>query len=104
MAVAAVPPIAAFLQFKRANTTTNPRNPETTTKLITTGVYTWTRNPMYLGLSTLLLGWAITLGALSPFVGPLLFVPLIGRVQIRPEEYALRKRFGNSRSSAFPPS
>ena len=45
---------------------------------------------MYLGLSILLLGWAIKLGTLSP----LLFVPLIQRIQIRPEEHALRIQFG----------
>jgi len=49
---------------------------------------------MYLGLSILLLGWAIKLGTLSPFAGPLLFIPLIQRVQIRPEEHAMRARFG----------
>jgi protein-S-isoprenylcysteine O-methyltransferase Ste14 len=94
MIIAAVPPVAAFLQFWRANTTINPVNPEATSTLVTTGAYAWTRNPMYLGLSILLLGWAIRLGTLSPFVGPLLFAPLIARVQIRPEEYALRMRFG----------
>jgi len=94
MAAATVAPIRAFVQFKRAETTINPRTPEATTTLVTTGVYARTRNPMYLGLSTLLLGWAITLGALTSFLGPLLFIPLIARVQIRPEEFALRMRFG----------
>jgi len=94
MTAAAIAPIAAFVQFQRARTTINPRTPETTTTLVTTGVYARTRNPMYLGLSILLLGWAIALGALSAFLGPLVLVPLIERVQILPEEYALRTRFG----------
>ena len=94
IAIAPVAPIAALIQFRRAYTTVNPHRPETTTTLVTSGVYAWTRNPMYLGLWVLLLGWAIKLGSLSPFAGPLLFPPLIQRVQIRPEEHALRMRFG----------
>jgi protein-S-isoprenylcysteine O-methyltransferase Ste14 len=95
MAIAPMAPIAAFMQFRRANTTINPHEPQATTALVTTGVYGWTRNPMYLGLSILLLGWAIKLGTLSCWVGPLLFMPLIQRVQILPEEHALRMRFGS---------
>jgi protein-S-isoprenylcysteine O-methyltransferase Ste14 len=94
MAIAPVAPTAAMIQFRRAHTTIDPHKPETANALVTSGVYAWTRNPMYLGLSTLLLGWAITLGTLSPLAGPALFVLLIHRVQILPEEHALRMRFG----------
>jgi protein-S-isoprenylcysteine O-methyltransferase Ste14 len=94
MGIAPVVPIGAIIQFRRAHTTVNPHKPETTSTLVTSGVYGWTRNPMYLGLSILLLGWAIKLGTLSPLVGPVLFVLLIQRVQIRPEEHALRMQFG----------
>jgi protein-S-isoprenylcysteine O-methyltransferase Ste14 len=94
IAIAPIAPIAAFAQFRQARTTVDPRKPETTTTLVTSGVYAWTRNPMYLGLSILLLGWAIKLGTFSPLVGPLLFIPLIQRVQILPEEHALRMQFG----------
>jgi protein-S-isoprenylcysteine O-methyltransferase Ste14 len=94
MALAPLAPIAAIIQFRRAHTTVNPHKLETTTALVTSGVYAWTRNPMYLGLSILLLGWAIKLGTLTPFAGPLIFIPLIQYVQIRPEEHTLRTRFG----------
>ena len=92
--LAAITPAAAFYQFHRAHTTFNPFRPETAAALVTSGVFGLTRNPMYLGLSMLLIGWAIKLGTLSPFVAALLFVPLIQYVQIRPEERALRLRFG----------
>ena len=95
MAIAPIAPIAALIQFRRADTTVNPHKPETTTTLVTSGVYAWTRNPMYLGLAMLLLGWAIKLGTLSPLVAALLFIPLIQRIQIRPEEHALRIQFGS---------
>jgi protein-S-isoprenylcysteine O-methyltransferase Ste14 len=94
MAIAPIPPVAAIMQFRRAHTTVNPHKPETASALVTSGIYAWTRNPMYLGLSVLLVGWAITLGSLSPLVGPLIFVPLMQQIQIRPEENALRRRFG----------
>jgi len=94
MMLAPLAPIAAIIQFRRAHTTVNPHKLEAPTELVTSGVYAWTRNPMYLGLSILLLGWAIKLGTLTPFAGPFLFIPLIQYVQIRPEEHTLRTRFG----------
>jgi len=95
MAIAPIAPLAAFIQFSRAHTTVNPHKPDAATTLVTSGVYAWTRNPMYLGLSIVLLGWAIKLGTLSSLWGPVLFVPLIRFVQIGPEEDALRRRFPN---------
>ncbi len=94
MAIAPVAPIMAMIQFRRAHTTVNPHKPEAATTLITSGIYAWTRNPMYLGLSILLLGWGIKLGSLSPLAGPLLFIPFIWYVQIRVEEHVLQLRFG----------
>jgi protein-S-isoprenylcysteine O-methyltransferase Ste14 len=96
MASAAITPTMACFQFWRAHTTINPLRPENATTLVTSGVYAWTRNPMYLGLSVLLLGWAIRLGTLIPLVLAPLFIPLIQLVQVRPEEDALRMRFGRA--------
>lgn len=94
MVLAIAPAAAAFHQFLRARTTIDPHRPQKATVLVTSGVYAWTRNPMYLGLWLVLLGWAIMLGALSGLIGALLFIPFIGWVQIRVEEQALRQRFG----------
>lgn len=94
MAVAVVAPFVAIRKFGHAGTTVNPHHPEQTSALVTGGIYAWTRNPMYLGLAILLIGWAISLGTITPFVGAVLFVPLIEWVQIRPEEHVLRERFG----------
>jgi len=94
MVLAFVAPYAAIHQFGHAGTTVSPHQPEAASVLVTRGVYAWTRNPMYLGLTTALTGWAVSLGGLSAFTGPLLFAPLIVRVQILPEERALRARFG----------
>jgi protein-S-isoprenylcysteine O-methyltransferase Ste14 len=94
MTSAAIPPGLAFFQFWRAHTTINPHRPESATTLVTAGVYALSRNPMYLGLSVLLFGWAIDLGTLTPLVLAPLFIPLIRHVQIRPEERALQAQFG----------
>lgn len=80
--------------FRRAKTTLNPMKPQDASSLVTTGVYSFTRNPMYLGLSFVLVGWAVCL--LSPWalIGPLAFVLYINRFQIEPEERTLTALFG----------
>ena len=85
---------AAILRFRKAETTVNPMDLSKTTQLVTSGVFALTRNPMYLGLTLLLTGWALWLGSLSPWVVPPLFVLLITLVQIIPEEQALERLFG----------
>jgi protein-S-isoprenylcysteine O-methyltransferase Ste14 len=86
--------VLGLLAFLRSRTTVNPLRPEKTSALVTGGVYTIKRNPMYVGLALLLTGWAVYLGALWPFAGPALFVLYIDRLQIRPEQRALERLFG----------
>src|ERR1700743_1585668 len=93
-ALAPITPVVALIQFRRVRTTMNPHKPEAASMLVTSGVFAWTRNPMYLGLLLFLVGWAVRLGTLTPLLGPLLFVPLIQHVQIRPEEHVLGTLFG----------
>jgi protein-S-isoprenylcysteine O-methyltransferase Ste14 len=95
IATAPLAPITAIVQFRRAHTTTNPFDPSKVTALVTAGIYRWTRNPMYAGLSMLLVGWAVRLGTLSPFMLVPPFILLMTQVQILPEERALRERFGD---------
>ncbi|MFN2288046.1 MAG: isoprenylcysteine carboxylmethyltransferase family protein [Chromatocurvus sp.] len=63
--------------------------------LVTSGVYTRTRNPMYLALALILLGVAITVGALSALIVPPLFMAIIDWRYVRPEEAMLREVFGD---------
>ena len=46
-------------QFQAASTTVNPLKPEEASSLVETGVYQITRNPMYVGLSLILVSWGI---------------------------------------------
>jgi protein-S-isoprenylcysteine O-methyltransferase Ste14 len=86
--------VAAFTHFRQVRTTVNPMDPSKATQLVTDGVFRMSRNPMYLGLVLLLIGWAIWLESASAWVIPPLFVIVITRVQIIPEERALERVFG----------
>lgn len=86
--------VAAFLRFRQARTTANPLDPSEASCLVTDGVFRVSRNPMYLGLALLLIGWAVWLGSASPWLVPPLFVIVLTVVQIIPEEQALGQLFG----------
>ncbi len=80
--------------FWRQRTTINPLHPERASALVERGIYRHTRNPMYLGLLCLLLGWTLALGQWAALLGPLVFVVYITRFQIVPEERVLLAHFG----------
>ncbi|MFI4868733.1 MAG: methyltransferase family protein [Steroidobacterales bacterium] len=86
--------VAALGRFRQASTTVNPMDPSKATRLVTDGVFRISRNPMYLGLLLLLIGWALWLGSASVWLIPPLFVITITALQIVPEERALAKLFG----------
>ena len=62
--------------------------------LVTEGLYSHCRNPMYVGMATLLAGWAAWLGTPWALTGLVAFVAWITRFQILPEERVLAQRFG----------
>ena len=86
--------LAGDLEFKRAKTTINPLKPQNTSALVTSGIYRFTRNPMYVGLALVVLGWAAFLCSAWALAGPVAFVLYIGRFQIAPEERILVAKFG----------
>ena len=86
--------IGAFLQFRKARTTINPMTPLESSALVTGGFFAWSRNPIYLADVLVLLGAALWIGNFVALVFVPLFVAYIDRFQIRPEERALRARFG----------
>jgi protein-S-isoprenylcysteine O-methyltransferase Ste14 len=61
--------------------------------LVTTGVYRFTRNPMYLGMALVLLGCAVVVGAVTALMVPVVFVAIIQYRFILPEEQMLRELF-----------
>jgi protein-S-isoprenylcysteine O-methyltransferase Ste14 len=86
--------LGGVMSFRRARTTVNPLKPETSVALVSTGVYSFTRNPMYLGMVLALLAWALYLSSIWSLIGPLIFGSYITRFQIVPEERVLDRLFG----------
>jgi protein-S-isoprenylcysteine O-methyltransferase Ste14 len=84
--------VVADRAFRRAGTTVKPL--EDSAALITSGVYRFSRHPMYLGLVLILVGIAILLGSLTPFLVILAFAFLLDRRFIVVEEQMLEQRFG----------
>ena len=64
------------------------------TRLLTTGIYKYTRNPMYLSITIFLLGFSILLGSLVSFLAPILFFLIINIFFIPFEERWLTELFG----------
>lgn len=88
--------LRAFSAFSKAETTFDAHTPGSATTLITTGVYRLSRNPMYLGMMMLLLGWGLWRGSIiAALIGSAVFVALVTRLQVIPEERALAEKFGD---------
>jgi protein-S-isoprenylcysteine O-methyltransferase Ste14 len=91
--------LAGILAFRRATTTVNPMTPGNASSLVTGGIYRVTRNPMYVGVAIVLVGWAVFLASPWALVGVLAFVAYLTRFQIVPEERALASRFRDAYAS-----
>jgi|GEM_PF-16834 len=87
---------AALMTFRKHQTTMNPLNPDNTSNLVKSGIYAYSRNPMYLSMFIVLLGWGLFLGQLSAVLGLALYVVAITRLQIQPEERILERKFGSN--------
>ena len=86
--------LAADRAFKKHRTAVKPV--EKPTALITDGVFVFSRNPMYLGYVLMLIGVAVLLGSLPPYAVIVVFVVLMTRHFIIPEERTLEWEFGEA--------
>ncbi len=64
------------------------------TALVTNGIYRWTRNPMYLGLSLILLGIGFATGSLWFLMGLPMAILAVTKLAIEREERYLAEKFG----------
>lgn len=90
---AALISISAFRAMHRAQTAVNPSRP--TTAIVSSGAFSFSRNPLYLSLTMLYVGIALLFNALWAL---LLLLPLIVVVQngvIKREEHYLEQKFGD---------
>jgi protein-S-isoprenylcysteine O-methyltransferase Ste14 len=84
--------ISSIGNFRRSRTSIVPIRPATA--LVTSGVYGFTRNPMYVGLAALTAGLALFMNSWWPIV---LLIPVLVAVRvfvIAREERYLERRFG----------
>lgn len=86
--------LPALYQFTQLHTTADPKRPYKTRRLAATGVYAYSRNPMYLGVLLLLLAWGVILANFLSLLIALVFPVYITIFQIRPEERYLLEKFG----------
>ena len=77
----------AWFLFKKSNTVVCPTG--TTSLIVTKGVYKFSRNPMYLGMTMMLTGASFLMGSVSSFLAPAAFFLIIDKFFIPYEEEKL---------------
>ena len=88
--------LLAVLEFWKLKTTVSPVNIHKASSLITTGVFKWSRNPIYFADALILLAWVLWLGFLPGIAVIVVFIWYIRRFQIEPEEVLLEEIFGRA--------
>lgn len=93
IAYAALSGLLAFTNFKKAGTNVDVRKPAT--RMVTTGIYAYTRNPMYVALTLLLAGLSFYLNSLWLLILTPVFAVIIQEGVIKREEAYLEMKFGD---------
>ena len=83
----------AVASFKKYKTTVNPLQPSKASYLVISGIFRFTRNPMYLGMALILLSLSFKFNLLGGILVTALFIMFITRFQIIPEEDAMLSLF-----------
>ena len=86
--------LISFQTFKKEKTTINPIKIEKATSLVTSGIFKYSRNPMYLGMVLILISTAVKFNFYGGVLVIVFFVYFITIFQILPEEKAMQKLFG----------
>ncbi|BBF05970.1 TPA: isoprenylcysteine carboxylmethyltransferase family protein [Haemophilus influenzae] len=87
--------LSSVMHFFICKTSINPRDFKGTTKLVSTGIFRFSRNPMYLSLLLMLIAWVLWLGNSLAWLGIIVFVLAINQFQIAKEEAYLENKFGD---------
>ena len=85
--------VAAVGSFKKQKTTVNPISIEKASSLVVSGIFKYSRNPMYLGMSFVLLGLTFKFNLIGGLLFTSIFMSFITIFQIKPEEVAMEKLF-----------
>jgi protein-S-isoprenylcysteine O-methyltransferase Ste14 len=89
--------IAAFLEFRRARTTLDPHG--SAKQVVTSGIYRFTRNPIYLGFLLMVIGLPLNSGLIWGIVVAPFYIMLMNRLVIEHEETYLQKKFKDQYTS-----
>lgn len=84
--------ILAFYSFMKARTTLDPHG--SVKAVVSSGIYRFTRNPIYLGMVLMLVGFPLTFGNVWGIPLAPMFIPLMNKLVIEHEEAYLEKKFG----------
>ena len=87
--------ILAVKAFNRKKTTVNPLEPRQASSLVSSGIFKYSRNPMYLGMLIILLSLSSKFNLIGGMIISLFFYIFITKFQIIPEEAAMNELFGN---------
>ena len=87
--------ISAVKSFRTHKTTVNPLEPRKASSLVTSGIFKFSRNPMYLGMLIILLSISFKFNLIGGMISSLFFYIFITKFQIIPEEVAMKELFGN---------
>jgi protein-S-isoprenylcysteine O-methyltransferase Ste14 len=86
--------IAALVEFRKARTTLDPHG--STRHLVTSGIYRFTRNPIYLGFLLMVIGLPLNSGLYWGIVLAPFYVLMMNRLIVQHEEAYLEKKFGKT--------
>lgn len=83
--------IGAFIEFRKLRTTLDPHG--SAKQLVTSGIYRFTRNPIYLGFLLMVVGLPLNSGLIWGIILAPLYIMLMTRLVIEREEAYLEKKF-----------
>ena len=89
--------IAAFLEFRKARTTLDPHG--SSTQIVSSGIYRFTRNPIYLGFLLMVIGFPLISGLYWGIVLAPFYMMTMNRLVIGREESYLESKFKNQYAS-----
>ena len=82
------------VKFIKSKTTVNPVEFKNVEKLVTSGIYKYSRNPMYLGMIMIIISTTVYYLNFYSLLTPFIFYFWINRFQIKREEVFLEEKFG----------
>lgn len=85
--------LTAVVSFRKARTSVDPLNPSKASQLVTSGLYQFTRNPMYLAMLLVLIALFFRFGSYFNISILILYIWYITTFQIKPEEKVLSEIF-----------